>query len=261
MTPQIWLQRGVTYSFTVEGGDRPNEYGQVNALYITNTSSGGYGIQPDYEKDSATVYAGLKYGKPLSEPSRRSFGRNCTWIPRDSTAANPELFDSFIAFKKTLRLKCEEGKTGGTFQWTPDKSTPSTLYYQSYAAPHMGFEILIVDEVPDNLPDGADDHEEDMVIPPASTEDSGETEDAENEDTGIDRPLGPYGEDIRSGTRRESSPTGGARYQNSEDDINSKNGAVGYWRASSKSFHSAAIAFSLSFLHFCSCFVFFVFTR
>ena len=39
-------------------------------------------------------------------------------------------YETFSEFRRSLRLKCASDGYTGTFTWTPDASTPDTLYYQ-----------------------------------------------------------------------------------------------------------------------------------
>ena len=38
---------------------------------------------------------------------------------------------SFGAYQRTLSLQCQKGQPG-ILQWTPDRNTPDTVYYQCY---------------------------------------------------------------------------------------------------------------------------------
>lgn len=55
-------------------------------------------------------------------------GRLCHWIHQGDQEADE--FDSFGAYQRTLELKCDPGEPG-VIQWTPDKDTPDTVYYQA----------------------------------------------------------------------------------------------------------------------------------
>lgn len=54
-------------------------------------------------------------------------GRLCHWTHQGDTDADD--FESFGAYQRTLQLKCDQGEPG-VIQWTPDKDTPDTVYYQ-----------------------------------------------------------------------------------------------------------------------------------
>lgn len=54
-------------------------------------------------------------------------GRLCNWNPDPEQSADS--FASFGAYQRTLTLVCDPGEPG-VVQWTPDKDTPDTVYYQ-----------------------------------------------------------------------------------------------------------------------------------
>lgn len=56
-------------------------------------------------------------------------GRLCHWTHQGDKDADE--FDSFGAYQRTLELRCDEGEPG-VIQWTPDKNTPDTVYYQVF---------------------------------------------------------------------------------------------------------------------------------
>ncbi|KAK6766086.1 hypothetical protein RB195_025787 [Necator americanus] len=138
----IYLKRGVTYAFIVEGGSDKSTSEFYNPLYITDNQSGGYGKLSNEEKEQVNLFSG-------SDPSRVS-GRLCIWTNDDNV--DPTQFSTFADFRKTLRLKCETDKVAAYFQFTPDEKTPDTLYYQSYSQYNMGWKIHVVNELP-TIPD------------------------------------------------------------------------------------------------------------
>lgn len=60
-------------------------------------------------------------------PVPNGMGRLCEWVEDPNQPANA--FNSFGAYQRTLELSCQEGQPG-VIQWTPDSSTPDTVYYQ-----------------------------------------------------------------------------------------------------------------------------------
>lgn len=54
-------------------------------------------------------------------------GRLCHWTHQGDSEADD--FESFGAYQRTLELKCDQGEPG-VIQFTPDRNTPDTLYYQ-----------------------------------------------------------------------------------------------------------------------------------
>ncbi|KAJ1374686.1 hypothetical protein KIN20_037431 [Parelaphostrongylus tenuis] len=143
MLAEIYLKRGVTYTFIVEGGSDKSTSDFFNPLYISDDQFGGYGKLSDEEKEQVSVFSG-------SDPSRAA-GRLCIWSNDDDT--DPDQFPSFSDFRKTLHLKCERDKVAAVFHFTPDEKTPDTLYYQSYSTYNMGWKIHIVNELPTTVTD------------------------------------------------------------------------------------------------------------
>ena len=54
-------------------------------------------------------------------------GRFCEY--RNTAGDRSGEFTSFDKYVDTLTLECDAGESG-TFTWTPDESTPDTVYYQ-----------------------------------------------------------------------------------------------------------------------------------
>ncbi|PIO57466.1 hypothetical protein TELCIR_21124, partial [Teladorsagia circumcincta] len=71
MLADLYLKRGVTYTFIVEGGSDKSTSDFFNPLYISDDQFGGYGKLSNEEKEQVTVFSG-------SDPSRVS-GRLCLW--------------------------------------------------------------------------------------------------------------------------------------------------------------------------------------
>lgn len=139
----IYLKRGVTYTFIVEGGADKSTYDFYNPLYISDDQFGGYAKLSNEEKEQVTLFSG-------SDPSRVS-GRLCLWTNDDNV--DESQFSTFSEFRKVLRLKCETDKVSRFFRFTPDEKTPDTLYYQSYTNYNMGWKIHVVNELPTTIAD------------------------------------------------------------------------------------------------------------
>uniref|UniRef100_A0A0K0D0W9 DOMON domain-containing protein n=1 Tax=Angiostrongylus cantonensis TaxID=6313 RepID=A0A0K0D0W9_ANGCA len=142
MMADIYLKRGVTYTFIVEGGTDKSTSDFFNPLYISDDQFGGYGKLSNEEKER-TLTVLFFISKSLLKLSRHDFSEN----------TDPDQFSSFIEFRKTLHLKCEGDKVAATFRFTPGDKTPDTLYYQSYSNYNMGWKIHIVNELPTTIAD------------------------------------------------------------------------------------------------------------
>ncbi|XP_022086676.1 protein Skeletor, isoforms B/C-like [Acanthaster planci] len=128
LVPVIKLQRGKRYVFNVFGGNDPMDPGHYHPLYLTSSDRGGYAQLSEEEKKGEVIYADKQTG-PL-----------CRYIDDGS---HPDDFESFGGYQAHLTLDCNERVIGGLLEWTPDSSTPDTVYYQSYTHFGMGFRIDI----------------------------------------------------------------------------------------------------------------------
>ncbi|XGW33389.1 hypothetical protein V3C99_017656 [Haemonchus contortus] len=143
MLADLYLKRGVTYTFIVEGGSDKSTSDFFNPLYISDDQFGGYGKLSNEEKEQVTVYSG-------PDPSRVA-GRLCLWSNDENV--DDSQFATFADFRKTLHLKCDTDKVAALFRFTPDEKTPDTLYYQSYSNYNMGWKIHVVNELPNTITD------------------------------------------------------------------------------------------------------------
>uniref|UniRef100_A0AC35U4I0 Protein Skeletor n=1 Tax=Rhabditophanes sp. KR3021 TaxID=114890 RepID=A0AC35U4I0_9BILA len=136
----IYLKRGETYTFTVEGGDDKSD--KYNPLYISNDEFGGYAKLSNEEKALVTIIEGGEH----------TAGRLCEWT-QSKEQDKPENYDSFSAYKQTLKLSCNTVSLPSSFNFTPTKNTSDIVYFQSYYNYNMGNKIYIVDEIPESMED------------------------------------------------------------------------------------------------------------
>lgn len=59
LIPELTVERGVEYTFIVEGGDDTSNLAKYHPFYITNDGIGGYQKKTDEEKERVEVYAGI----------------------------------------------------------------------------------------------------------------------------------------------------------------------------------------------------------
>ncbi|CAJ0583484.1 unnamed protein product, partial [Mesorhabditis spiculigera] len=140
---ELYLKKGITYTFIVEGGDDKSTNDFYNPLYISDDQYGGYGKLSKEEKTQIQFFTGANPDQHV--------GRLCVWTSDDTVDATK--FDSFISFRKSLTLKCETDKEPEVFEFTPTDDMPSTVYFQSYATYNMGYKIHLVDEMPTGVQD------------------------------------------------------------------------------------------------------------
>lgn len=58
LIPELYVERGETYTFTVEGGDKSNNPAKYHPFYITDSAEGGIGQASEDEQQRAHNYAG-----------------------------------------------------------------------------------------------------------------------------------------------------------------------------------------------------------
>ncbi|XP_030753218.1 protein Skeletor, isoforms B/C isoform X2 [Sitophilus oryzae] len=164
LIPVINVVRGKTYTFVTEGGDNPEISAKYHPFYITDDPIGGYVYKTPEEKKNVTVFAGVEQAKDGSlQPT--GTGRLCHW----SGDQDADEFQSFGAYQRTLQLKCDKGEPG-FIQWTPDKNTPDTVYYQCFTHRHLGWKINVLDTC-DEIASASEIKPVAVVPPPSFTSD------------------------------------------------------------------------------------------
>jgi len=141
LIPEIYVVRGKTYTFVVEGGDNKEFAAGYHPFYITDDPEGGYEFKSDDERRRVKVFAGVEQTR-FGGTVPTATGRLCEWKEDDKKPANQ--FSSFGAYQRSLSLYCQEGQPG-ILQWTPDRRTPDTVYYQCFTHRFLGWKINVVD--------------------------------------------------------------------------------------------------------------------
>jgi hypothetical protein len=131
LVPEITVQRGVTYTFLVEGGDDGQHSSRRHPLYITDSPEGGYAHKTPEERRTEQIFAGVQWNRSRQEVEPQA-GRLCVWQLNTSLPDGFEQSVDFEQFRKTLNLHCEPGKPAA-FTWTPDHNTPDELFYQCFS--------------------------------------------------------------------------------------------------------------------------------
>ncbi|XP_053619754.1 protein Skeletor, isoforms B/C isoform X3 [Plodia interpunctella] len=143
LIPEINVVRGKKYTFVVEGGSNPDVPARYHPFYITNDPVGGYLHRSDEEKKNLEIYAGVRRSRS-GELIPTGVGRLCNWTP-DPNGPGADEYPSFGAYQRSLTLECEPGNPG-IVTWTPDRSTPDTVFYQCFTHRYLGWKINVVDE-------------------------------------------------------------------------------------------------------------------
>lgn len=61
LIPELFVERGQTYTFIVEGGDKPANPAKYHPFYITDSAEGGFLQLKEAEQLNEKVYAGIEY--------------------------------------------------------------------------------------------------------------------------------------------------------------------------------------------------------
>lgn len=126
LIPELYVERGQTYTFLVEGGNDETQPARYHPFYISDSDEGGYGQKSQVKQSRQTVYAGVKF-EDDGYPRPTAAGRYCEW--QHLTVDKSNEIESFEDYKKTLRLECEPGEAA-VMNWTVSNDTPDLVYYQ-----------------------------------------------------------------------------------------------------------------------------------
>ena len=145
LIPEVYVKRGTTVTFSVNGGEDPTDSALYHPFYITNSSEGGINaLAQAGQPITETVVAGLNYNPITQTVSSLTVGPYCEWTETDGNGNN---FITFEDYKNTLQYSCSNSVASGSFQWTPDVSTSNLVYYQCATHRLLGWKIHIVDSL------------------------------------------------------------------------------------------------------------------
>lgn len=145
LVPEVYLRRGTTYQFRVNGGTD-------NPLYLTNSPYGGYSQLSPAERAAEEVYAGVTATWWDSNGGVTNYVANgngplCLYEPTTASAgAQLSTYEEYFA---TLDSSCSSDtwllNQGGIVEFTPDQWTPDVIYYQSVNFYNLGYKIYVID--------------------------------------------------------------------------------------------------------------------
>ncbi|KAI6661504.1 Protein Skeletor, isoforms B/C isoform X2 [Oopsacas minuta] len=145
LIPEVYVLRGTTVTFHVNGGNDPADSARYHPLYITNSNEGGISALALAELTiTETVLAGLGYNEVSETVSDLSVGPYCEWT---ETQGNGDNFNTFEEYKNTLVYSCGSSVTSGSFEWTPDSNTSDLVYYQCATHRLLGWKINVVNSL------------------------------------------------------------------------------------------------------------------
>uniref|UniRef100_A0A182FAN7 DOMON domain-containing protein n=1 Tax=Anopheles albimanus TaxID=7167 RepID=A0A182FAN7_ANOAL len=155
LVPELWLRRGLTYSFAVRGGNNPHSPEFYHPLVITDEPHGGFDRLSDAKQSEIRVLAGVEFTR-RGRPKPTAAGPLC--LARHPEGQDRRLDDNFATFKKfnrTLRWSCDAGDPA-RLEITPNTSWPDVVYYNSFTHANMGWKIHIVDSYAQSARNGGD---------------------------------------------------------------------------------------------------------
>jgi len=145
LVPELYLRRGLTYTFKVEGGGNPRSAEFYHPFIITDEPIGGVARLTDKQKSKIRVLAGLKFTRKQQARPVNNVGRLCKWEHDEyGDRRRDDEFNSFASYRNNLHMTCEEGDAA-LLQVTPNVTWPDIVYYHSYTTPYMGWKIHVVD--------------------------------------------------------------------------------------------------------------------
>ncbi|KAF5296679.1 hypothetical protein FQR65_LT10220 [Abscondita terminalis] len=145
LIPEIWVRRGLTYSFKVHGGNNPHSAEFYHPLIITDEQHGGFDRLSDGAQAKVRVLAGVEYSR-RGRPRPIAAGSLC--LAQHKQEDDRRLADDFITFKKfnrSLDYTCDPDDSPATLEITPNTTWPDIVYYNSFTQPNMGWKIHVVD--------------------------------------------------------------------------------------------------------------------
>lgn len=146
LAPDVYIKRNTKYRFLVEGGSNPYDPKSYHPMIITDEPHGAYSQLSEEQQKEVRVLAGLGYTvRGDSRPT--AAGRLCLWKhSKEGDRRKDVEFNTFKMFRNSLMLECGEGKAS-ILEFTPNKSWPDIVYYNSWTAPNMGWRLHILDEI------------------------------------------------------------------------------------------------------------------
>ncbi|XP_054745962.1 protein Skeletor, isoforms B/C [Anastrepha obliqua] len=153
MTPELYLKRGLTYTFKVRGGNNPHSPEHYHPMVITDEPHGGYDRLSDAKQSEIRVLAGVEFTR-RGRPKPTAAGPLClSKYPINYDRRLDDNFPSFKKFNRSLINICPNEEPA-TLEITPNITWPDTVYYNSFTHANMGWKIHIVDSF-SNLRNGA----------------------------------------------------------------------------------------------------------
>ncbi|KAK6622474.1 hypothetical protein RUM44_002285 [Polyplax serrata] len=145
LIPELWMRRGLTYSFKVFGGNNPHSAETYHPLIITTEPHGGLETLTEPAQRQIRVLAGVEYTR-RGHPRPTAAGPLCISVHDKRDRRLDDDFETFKRFNRSLVLTCEKGDPA-ILEVTPNSSWPDVVYYHSFTHSNMGWKVHIVDNL------------------------------------------------------------------------------------------------------------------
>lgn len=153
LIPELVLRRGTKYTFRINGGNDPTQGAQFHPFYLTTSEVGGYAQLSPQERTLETPLAGIDITWTDSDGGVTDYvptaaGPICSY---QTTSATPDAeLLSFEEYFATLDSSCADDEwltdQAAILEFTPDETTPDTIYYHCVTHFNLGFKIRVIDE-------------------------------------------------------------------------------------------------------------------
>jgi len=145
MTPDLYLRRGLQYTFKIEGGNNAASAEFYHPFIITDEPVGGYNRLTKEQKSKVRVLAGVEFTRRGVARPTNNGGRLCRWQHQATgDRRRDDEFNTFERFRNNLELRCDDGEAA-LLEIKPNFTWPDTVYYHSYTTPYMGWKIHVID--------------------------------------------------------------------------------------------------------------------
>lgn len=153
LIPAIAVERGKTYTFTVQGGVENDDGVAFHPLYITDSAMGGYAGRDPKQRAQENVYAGVEDIVTDENGAVTSFRATATGALcniESSLTGDTASIETWDEYADTLDVSCAEDDSitsnAGKLTWTVPADAPGELFYQCITHPFLGYKLVVFDE-------------------------------------------------------------------------------------------------------------------
>ena len=153
LIPVIEMRRGTEYTFTVNGGNDPDNGTRNHPFYLAKGDKGGYAQLTPAERAEEEPLAGVTVLETDANGGVTDFSFTaaapiCSYETTDASAEAlaTGTFDEFFG---TLDTSCQNVQSvidgAVELKFTPDETTPDEIYYHCATHRDLGWKIVVID--------------------------------------------------------------------------------------------------------------------